>query len=315
MSYSTLAVDYIPSPCNWGKRPGPVQKITIHHMAVVNGDPVAVAKSFANPNRHASANYCIGSDGKIVCGLDESIAPGTSGPGVPGKNNDLLAVTMEVANSKGAPNWEISDVALEAVIELCVDICKRNNIKSLNFTGDANGNLTMHCMFNATACPGPYLKGKMKDIANEVNRRLNISGTDEPIEEPKVEEPTTTQITYTVKKGDTLSKIAAQYGVDYRDIAKDNNIKNPNYIKPGQTLVINIPSKEEKKETKADEPIRTATVTANAGLNVRKGPGLNYRVIGVLKKGTGVEIYEDKGEWSKIAYGTEFDWVNNKWLA
>lgn len=44
--------------------------------------------------------------------------------------------------------------------------------------------------------------------------------------------------TYTVKKGDTLSGIAAKYGTTYQKIAKDNNIANPNLIFPGQVLVI-----------------------------------------------------------------------------
>lgn len=44
--------------------------------------------------------------------------------------------------------------------------------------------------------------------------------------------------TYIVKKGDTLSAIARKYGTTYQKIAKDNNIKNPNLIYPGQKLVI-----------------------------------------------------------------------------
>lgn len=44
--------------------------------------------------------------------------------------------------------------------------------------------------------------------------------------------------TYTVKKGDTLSDIAKQYGTTYQDIAKANGISNPNLIHPGQILKI-----------------------------------------------------------------------------
>lgn len=43
---------------------------------------------------------------------------------------------------------------------------------------------------------------------------------------------------YIVKKGDTLSSIAAKYNTSYQKIAKDNNIANPNMIYPGQRLVI-----------------------------------------------------------------------------
>ena len=45
-------------------------------------------------------------------------------------------------------------------------------------------------------------------------------------------------MTYTVKKGDTLSGIAAKYGTTYQKIAQDNGISNPNYIKVGQKLKI-----------------------------------------------------------------------------
>lgn len=44
--------------------------------------------------------------------------------------------------------------------------------------------------------------------------------------------------TYTVKKGDTLSAIAKQFGTTYQDIAKANNISDPNKIRVGQTLNI-----------------------------------------------------------------------------
>ena len=61
----------------------------------------------------------------------------------------------------------------------------------------------------------------------------------------KIKIPTTTAVkkdpevvTYTVKKGDTLSAIAKKYGTTYQKIAKDNGIANPNLIYPGQKLII-----------------------------------------------------------------------------
>jgi lysozyme len=44
---------------------------------------------------------------------------------------------------------------------------------------------------------------------------------------------------YTVKSGDTLSGIAAQFGTTYQKIAADNGIADPNKIYPGQVLKIN----------------------------------------------------------------------------
>lgn len=45
-------------------------------------------------------------------------------------------------------------------------------------------------------------------------------------------------VTYTVKKGDTLTSIAKKYGTTYQKIAKDNNLGNPNKIYVGQKLKI-----------------------------------------------------------------------------
>ena len=66
----------------------------------------------------------------------------------------------------------ISDKVLAKLIDLCVDICKRNKIEKLIYTGDATGNLTRHNMFAATLCPGPYLQSRFPYIAEEVNKRL-----------------------------------------------------------------------------------------------------------------------------------------------
>lgn len=43
---------------------------------------------------------------------------------------------------------------------------------------------------------------------------------------------------YTVVSGDTLSEIAEKYNTTYQDIARLNNISNPNLIYPGQKLKI-----------------------------------------------------------------------------
>ncbi len=46
---------------------------------------------------------------------------------------------------------------------------------------------------------------------------------------------------YTVKKGDTLYRIALENGQDYKDVVAWNNIANPNSIKEGQVLRVQPP--------------------------------------------------------------------------
>ena len=167
MSNSPLVSYTKISPNSNNPRNKPIAKITIHHMAG-NLSIESCGNIFAKASRKASSNYGIGSDGRIGMYVEEKNRSWCSSSAA----NDNQAITIEVANDGGAPNWHVSDKALASLIDLCTDICKRNGIVRLNFTGDASGNLTQHNYFAATACPGPYLKSKFQYIANEVNKRL-----------------------------------------------------------------------------------------------------------------------------------------------
>jgi uncharacterized protein YgiM (DUF1202 family) len=53
----------------------------------------------------------------------------------------------------------------------------------------------------------------------------------------------------------------------------------------------------------------------NANVNVRKGPGFNYKVIGHLLKNTYVEIVANHGAWAEIKYEGKTAYVNNAYLS
>ena len=148
-----------------------IDKITVHHMAMVGGTVERCGAVFAPKSRKASSNYGIGIDGRVGLYVDEGDRSWASS----NARNDNRAVTIEVANDGGAPDWHVSDASWNSLVELCADICRRNGIDRLIWTGDANGNLTCHYMFAATACPGPYLKGRMAELATAVNAKLGGS--------------------------------------------------------------------------------------------------------------------------------------------
>lgn len=143
--------------------------ITIHHAAGVCS---AEGLGSTAQTRGGAANYGIGNDGRVVLCIDECNSSHASSC----QTNDRKAVTIEVSNSDTGGDYPVSDEVLEKLIRLCVDICQRNNIPYLNFTGDVDGNMTMHAWFgedsNYTGCPGQYLADRFPYIANEVNRRL-----------------------------------------------------------------------------------------------------------------------------------------------
>ena len=146
---------------------GKVVKITPHHMAMVC-DAKRCAQAHRSGNK-ASATYYIGNDGKICGGVSEDRRPWTSSS----RENDFLAVTIEVSNSDTTPRWPVSDAAFASLVRLCVNICKRNGIAALNYTGDASGNLTRHNMFANTQCPGPYLQERFPELQRLVNAQLS----------------------------------------------------------------------------------------------------------------------------------------------
>lgn len=186
---------------------GKISKITIHHMAG-NCTIEVCGNLFASASRQASSNYGVGTDGRIGLYVEEKNRPWTSSNG----NNDSMAVTMEVANDGGAStNWHVSDKALQSTIDLCVDICRRNDIEELVYVvkNSELSNLTRHDWFAATTCPGPYLGGKFPYIVEEVNKRLGAEGK-EPVTggvEIEVDEP----YWYRVRKSwkDAKSQIGA----------------------------------------------------------------------------------------------------------
>ena len=166
MSYSSLTSRYIPvNKFTKGRAGNKIEKITIHHMAG-NLSIETCANVFKSPNRKASSNYGIGSDGRIACYVDEENRAWTSSSAW----NDNRAITIEVANND-TKNWTISEKAMNSLIKLCADICKRYNFK-LTYTGDRNGSLTRHCFYANTNCPGPYIKEKTNYIVNEVNKLI-----------------------------------------------------------------------------------------------------------------------------------------------
>lgn len=169
MSNSGLVTYTRLSPNRTAPRNHAIDKITIHHTAGILS-LYTLGRIFANPDRNASSNYGIDTSGKVGMFVEEKNRAWTSSS----RDNDNRAVTIEVSNSSIGGLWPVSAKAYRTLINLCVDICKRNKIKKLIYTGDSKGNLTEHRYFSATLCPGPYLHNRMGKIANDVNAILML---------------------------------------------------------------------------------------------------------------------------------------------
>ncbi len=165
MSNSPLVCYTKLSPNHSNGRNHKIDRITPHYMAG-NCTIETCGEIFAPVSRQASSNYGIGSDGRIGMYVEEHNRPWTSGSAA----NDNRAVTIECAN---LGDGSLTSACWNSLVSLCADICRRNDIPSLSYTGDTRGNLTMHKWFQSTDCPGPWLSHEFERLAREVNAMLS----------------------------------------------------------------------------------------------------------------------------------------------
>ena len=84
---------------------------------------------------------------------------------------------------------------------------------------------------------GRYIRGFITPDFDMIARKLG--GTSGGTADKPTKPTTQAAGTYTVKSGDTLSRIAAKYGTTVAKLVEINGIKNPNLIHVGQVITIN----------------------------------------------------------------------------
>jgi lipoprotein NlpD len=110
------------------------------------------------------------------------------------------------------------------------------------------------------ACGAPAPSGRKAPIVEHGVADPHSISSEVP-QKPVVRTPATTGKIHIVQKGDTLYSIAFLNGVDYRDVADWNDIKDPSAINIGQQLKLNIPVDEpvaQKVEIKPVVPVLPA---------------------------------------------------------
>lgn len=142
---------------------------------------------------------------------------------------------------------------------------------------------------------------------------------------PTISKSTTSKKVYTVKRGDSLSTIAAKYGMDWKTLHKANpQIKNPSLIYPGQKLV--IPTTKTKKTTPDLDPNKVYLALNLKNGVVDKVYGTK-EIEGQIREGkirlaTRAE-YEKAKDFHSMAYslwksetggkGSFPDWIQKNW--
>lgn len=179
MSNSKLVSYKKISPNKNSDRKYEITRIT-PHCVVGQLDVKTLGNIFSRSSTQASSNYGIGADGRIGMYVEEKDRSWCSSS----SDNDNRAVTIECASDAKHP-YAFKKVVYNALVDLCVDICKRNGKKKLIWIPDKKKALsykpaktemllTVHRWFANKSCPGAWMYERMDDLAKAVTKKLNV---------------------------------------------------------------------------------------------------------------------------------------------
>ncbi|MCM1324343.1 MAG: phage tail tip lysozyme, partial [Acetobacter sp.] len=294
MSNSSLVNCVVKSPNHSGARTHKIDRIS-PHCVVGQLSAEAIGGCFTSSSRQASCNYGIGKDGKVVLVVDEANRSWCTSSNA----NDQRAVTIECASDATEP-YAFNNAVYNKLIDLCVDICKRNGKKKLLWISDKNKALnynpksdemvlTVHRWFANKSCPGNWMYARMGDLANKVNAKLG-SGTVTTPSAPTTNKnypavPFTVKVIvsdlnirktpngtvtgkYTGKGTFTIDQVQNGWG-HLKSNAGWIYLENASYVTIGKTVA---GSSSTAPSTKPAASSYLVKVTADS-LNIRKGPG------------------------------------------
>ena len=281
-----------------------IQYLAIHYVGAVSS-ALANAKYFYSTYRGASAHYFVDDNSIYQVVLDKDIAwhVGANSYRHPYcRNSNSLGIEMCCFNNNG--KLDITETTVQNTVELAAYICKKYGI-----TIDR---VIRHYDVTGKNCPAPMVEdpARWTDFKNRLNIALN-GGTITPVQ--PTERDTMNKVMYvTANDGLNVRKGA---GVGYsiiRSLGKGTQVtvremsNNWGRIGAGEWVCAAYLS-----EMAPVTQTKTMYVDVNTSLNIRIGAGTGYRVIGSLRRGDRVTIYEERNGWSRIG---DSQWVSSQYL-
>ena len=296
------------SPNHSGQRTHSIDRIT-PHCVVGQCTAEGLGDWFMNTGIQASSNYGIDKDGRVALYVEEKNRSWCSYSGA----NDQRAITIECASDTSEP-YAFRDVVYKKLIELSIDICKRNGKNKLIWFGDKDKTLnyspksgemilTVHRWFANKSCPGNWMYARMGDLASKVTAALGGE-----VESEKPADDSQKIKWYRVRK--TWADSKTQKGA-YKILnnAKKCADQNPGYkVFDADGKVVYEP-KAAEPEVKVPFLVKVSI----SDLNIRKGAGTDYDRVQFCPPGvyTIVEVKSGKGSatgWGRLK--SEIGWIS-----
>jgi len=95
--------------------------------------------------------------------------------------------------------------------------------------------------------------------------------------------------------------------------AEDTKDDDPAPAETVDDTEVSTTTTKTKKSSKKSSKYSTGTWKTKISMNVRRGPGLKYKSVGSLKKGSVVKVTQVKGRFGKISYKGKTAWVSLKY--
>jgi LysM repeat protein len=251
-----------------------VRGVVVHIMA---GTLAGTDSWFRNPTAQASSHFGTGKTGALYQWVDTKDRAWAQANG----NRDWISVENE-----GKGGEKLTEAQLDRNAQVLAWAHQKHGVPLQLATGPSSRGLGYHAMGGSawgghTQCPGTKIVAQLPEILKRAKAIVN-GGDTKP--------PTTGGGTYTVKKGDTLSGIAAAHGTTVKAMADLNGLKDPNKLAVGQKLKVPGKASAPKSQyepfpgaaffhTGRKSPIVTAMgrrLVAEGCGRYKQGPGPNW---------------------------------------
>lgn len=207
------------SPNHSGLRTHSIDRIT-PHCVVGQCTAEGLGDWFAKSSTQASSNYGIDRDGRVGMYVEEKNRSWCSSSNA----NDQRAITIECASDTSEP-YAFRDVVYKKLIELCIDICKRNGKNKLIWFGDKDKTLnyspksgemilTVHRWFANKSCPGNWMYARMGDLASKVTAALG--GSSDSGSGGSSSKGTQASVLKNLSEADAIKKVGALFMADQK---------------------------------------------------------------------------------------------------
>lgn len=255
------------------KCPNPMtpEYITIHNTA--NDASAANEISYMTGNSESTSYHFAVDDKEVIQGIPLDRNAWHSGDGTNGTGN-RKSIAIEICYSKSG--GERYRAAEELAIAFAAQLLKER--------GWEIDRIRKHQDWNGKYCPHRILsEGRWDEVKAKIEKKLSGSM---PAKKASI---ASSASEYHVKKGDTLSEIAASHGVSVKSLQSINHITDPNHITVGQVIKLAQTGSSSKSQAVSSYPLPSGVIKVTKPLT--KGTNVKQ----VQNALSALYFYPDKG--------------------